>query len=115
MKLFKNLYKKYFGELKYRVHVLTMYGELEIHEFNNIKGVNELIEEINQPDFYQYNVVKIEKTRFFKFNYNQKIIHRKLGFISEPNTEMDMDGDWEYSYPKIENNLTNVVREKNGK
>ena len=110
IKLFKNLYKKYFGETKYKVHVLTMYGDFKIYYHNNIKTVNELIEEINQPDFYQYNVVKIEKIRFFNFNYNKEIIHRKLGFRAEPDTEMvNVDG-YEYSYPKIETNLTNVVR-----
>ncbi len=110
MNLFKVLYKQLFGELNYRVHVLTMYGEFKIYDFNNIKGVNELIEEINQPDFYQYNVVKIEKTRFYAFKYNKRITHRKLGFRAEPDTEMvNIDGH-DYSYPKIESNLTNVKR-----
>lgn len=113
MKLFKKLYKKIFGELKYRVQLLTMYGEVTIHEFDNIKGVNKFIEGMNEPEFYQYNIVKIDKLRFFTFTYNKKIIHRKLGFCAKSATEIVNIDDHDYSYPKIETNLINVVRDDN--
>ena len=110
MNLFKVLYKQLFGELKYRVQLLTMYGDVKVYEFYNLKGVKEFIEEVNQPEFYGYNIVKIDKLRFFPFTYNKKIIHRKLCFRAEPDTEMVNVNGYDYSYPKIETNLTNVVR-----
>ena len=111
MSPFKKLRKQLFGELKYRVHNLTMYGEISIHEFNNIKDLDSFIEEVNQPEFYQYDIVKIDKLRFYPFVYSKKIIHRKLAFRAEPNTEMVNVNGHDYSYPKIETNLTNVVRD----
>jgi hypothetical protein len=112
MKLFKNLYKKYFGETKYKVRILTVDGSIDDCLLNSLKDVDILIEEINNTQYDM--VIKIEKIRILPIIYNKKIIHSKLHFIHDDCTEMVMDGDWEYSYPKIENNLTNVVRGKYG-
>ena len=77
---------------------------------DTLSEVDEVVKEFNDVTYQM--VVKIEKIKTTPFKYNKEIIHKKLHFTHEYYTEMDMDGDLEYSYPKIENNLTNVVRQK---
>ena len=72
------------------------------------KDVDILIGEINNTKYDM--VIKIEKLRILPITYNKKIIHGKLHFIHDDCTEMGMNDGYEYSYPKIETNLTNVVR-----
>ncbi len=108
------LYKKYFGETKYHVRVLTVDGSINVMIFDSLSEVDKFIKEINTD--YKYEMItRIEKIKHQPFKYNKEIIHKKLHFTHNDYTETDMDGDWEYSYPKIENNLTNVVRQKYGK
>ena len=108
MKLFKNLYKKYFGETKYKVRILTVDGSIDDCLLNSLKDVDILIEEINNTQYDM--VIKIEKIRILPITYNKKIIHGKLHFCHDDCTEMvNVDGH-DYSYPKIETNLTNVIR-----
>ena len=108
MKLFKNLYKKYFGETKYKVRILTVDGSIDDCLLNSLKDVDILIEEINNTRYDM--VIKIEKLRILPITYNKKILHGKLHFRHDDYTEMDINDGYEYSYPKIETNLTNVIR-----
>ena len=109
--MLKKLYIRVFGELTYRVHVLSSYGQVHTRDFFTIKGVNVFVDEVNQSEYYQYNVIKIEKFREYPVKYKKQVKHRKLGFRSEPNTVMvDVDGH-DYSYPQIDDSLSNVVRE----
>ena len=48
MKVFKNLYKKLFGELVYVVTIESIYGERSIYEVNDIKIIHEQVNELNE-------------------------------------------------------------------
>jgi hypothetical protein len=110
MKLFKNLYKQLFGETKYKVRILTVDGNINECLLDSIKDVDTLINEINNTEYQM--VTRIEKMRILPIKYNKKIIHGKLYFSYEDYTEMSDKDEYgyEYSYPKIETNLTNVIR-----
>jgi predicted sulfurtransferase len=111
MNLFKDLYKKYFGETKYHIRILTVDGGINTAVCDTLDEVDKVVKEINTDHKYDM-ITRIEKIKTIPFKYNKEIIHKKLHFRHEIYTEMDMDGDLEYSYPKIQNNLTNVVRRK---
>ncbi len=98
MNLFKGLYKKYFGETKYHIRILTVDGSINTAVCDTLSEVDEVVKEIN--DIRYQMVVKIEKMRILPIKYNKKIIHGKLHFCHEYYTEMDMNGGFEYSYPK---------------
>jgi len=107
--MLKKLYKKYFGETKYHIRILTKDGSINTAICNSLSEVDNLVKEVNTDYNYQM-ITRIEKIKTLPFKYNKEIIHKKLHFCHENYTEMSMDGDMKYSYPLIEKNLTNVIR-----
>ena len=103
-----------FGELNYIVTVCDMYGSVQKQKFTSIKKINDFVDELNEPENYQYMIQKIEKIRVFSFRYKKEIIHTPLGFQVEDVTEIHSVDNYPYSFFKIDDSLNNVTRKSNG-
>ena len=109
MNLFKDLYKKYFGETKYHIRILTVDGGINTAVCDTLDEVDKVVKEINTDHMYNM-ITRIEKIKTIPFKYNKEIIHKKLHFRHENYTEMDMNGGFEYSYPKIQLSLLPCIQ-----
>ena len=112
MKVFKNLYKKLFGELVYVVTIESIYGERSIYEVNDIKIIHEQVNELNEDGQYHHMVSKVEKKRVYPFKYDKLIKHYRLTFAKDGLTEKvySEKDDHIYSFLIIDKSLTNVKR-----
>jgi hypothetical protein len=111
MKKIKEIISKYIGRIEYVVTTLNVSGSVNIDRFNTIKDVDDFVISINNEPYWF--VQKIEKIRKYNFKYNKNIIHTPLHFSMENVTETHNCNDYNYSFLKIDESLTNVTRKKN--
>jgi len=108
LKYVKKFASKYIGSLEYVVTIVNVNGEVVRNFCKNIKEVDAFVIEINGETYY--DVQKIEKFRRYSFKYNKKVLHTPLWFEYDNVTEMYNCDNMEYSFLKIDESLTNVIR-----
>lgn len=111
-KYIKQLLSKYVGNIQYIVTIINVGLEVQIHQFNTTKQVDEFVDEINNDTYWM--VQKIEKIRMFDFKYDKKIKHTPLHFQYDSVTEMYNLEDWDYSFLKKDKSLNNIIRSSSG-
>jgi hypothetical protein len=112
-KYINKLISKYIGNIEYIVTVVGFEGGVSQNKCKTIKEIDDLVNEINSSTYHQ--VQKIEKFRKYSYKYNKNVLHTPLWFQVDDVTEMHNCDDYDFSFLKINDSLTNVTREKHRK
>ena len=106
--ILKNIYLKYFGELKYIITLLGVDGSVEKYSVGTKKELGEIIFKVNDERYWI--VQKVEKIRCFEFSTDLKIYHTPLFFYNPEISEYHEIKNHKYSFNKIDKSLLNVER-----